>query len=492
MSDSIGQRIAKLVGDNNLDLEDVLFAWQVAQADGRLTTDEIAALQAAVTPLDALLEPAARKLVADLVAGRAELVPPRILLAAIPHGGQADLYQPREEVIALQDALTTLGYPATADGLYGSGTAGRVGEFQAAAGLSRTGQVDSSTLLALNERLLAAGLPVLDLAPRARIRPDQVVALRRGTNTSDNRAIQAALTRLGAQLGVDALRLEADGIFGSGTEAAVKLFQARVYLPETGIVDRTTLGALDAALVAHGLATTGVTGPAAGAGLGGAVELHFYPGDSERKVYVMSGTRELARYGMMGGHDSVVDDPRNPTVDYGPSPAGRYKVERVSPHVSTAWAWSYVPYGAPLREAGDEVEYRDVDGTWHLATGPSGVFAGRNPPPLDAACYRDTAGRLYAVWQLNDFGHLRGQLRSLTSGQIQSHMIHSSPHEETTAAYFRDTSALVDPATAGSVLQFSHGCEHIHPKDLDEMVARGYLAPGTTFVVHGYDEVRTA
>ena len=53
-----------------------------------------------------------------------------------------------------------------------------------------------------------------------------------------------------------------------------------------------------------------------------------------------------------------------------------------------------------------------------------------------------------------------------------------------------DTDRLVDAATALDVLDWSHGCEHIHPRDLDELVSRGVLAPGTPFVVHAYDEVR--
>ena len=120
------------------------------------------------------------------------------------------------------------------------------------------------------------------------------------------------------------------------------------------------------------------------------------------------------------------------------------------------------------------------------------MFAGRNPPPLERASYLDRTGKVYETWRLNDFGHLRGQLKSVRTGAYQGHMIHSSPKNEATAAYFADTDALLDPAKALGVLDWSHGCEHIHPRDLDEMVARGYLAPGTTFVVHGYDEVRAA
>ncbi|MDP2305904.1 MAG: peptidoglycan-binding protein [Pseudomonadota bacterium] len=486
----ISSRLALLVGDANLDLEDILFALQSARADGSLSAEEIAELQASLSSHAALLEPAARRLVDDLIAGRATLIPRRVLLAAVPSGGSPDMYQPRAEVVALQDALTALGHPTAADGLYGRGTTALVVAFQAASALPQTGQVDSATLLALNERLAAMSRPPLDLTPRSRIRPDQVVAVRGGTNRDDNRAIQAGLARLGAQWGDLTLRIEADGAFGPGTEAAVKAFQHRVYLSETGIVDRTTLVAIEDALAAHGLAAIGVSGPPAGAGLGGSVELHFYPGDAERKVYVLKSGRELERYGMVGGQNRFADDPNNPRVDYGPSPAGTYSVIRVSPHASYSWAWSYVPYGAPLREADGEVSFRDVDGAWRIATGPSSTFATRNPPPLPASCYRDTHGKLYGTWRSNDFGHLRGQLKSVRTGTIQGHMLHSSPHQEGTAAYFRDTDDLLDPATALDVLDWSHGCEHVHPRDFDEMVARGFLAPGTTFVVHGYDEVR--
>ena len=135
--------------------------------------------------------------------------------------------------------------------------------------------------------------------------------------------------------------------------------------------------------------------------------------------------------------------------------------------------------------------FRDVDGVWKMATGPSSVFAARNPPPLPRSSYIDGAtGKPYPFWQLNDFGHLRGQLKSLKTGQLQGHMIHSSPGNEETAQYFKDTSTLVNAAEALDRLDYSHGCEHLHPKDFDDLVARGWLAPGTTFVVHGYDERR--
>jgi peptidoglycan hydrolase-like protein with peptidoglycan-binding domain len=486
---TLTQRLGALTQDGNLDLEDLLFAIQSARADGRLSTEELVELQIALAPHRALLEPATQRLVDDLLRGTVLIEPRRVLLAQTP-AGEPDLYQPRAEVLALQDALTVLGLTCKADGVYGAGTASRVRELQSTAGLPQTGQVDTATLLALNERLVAQGREPLDLLPRARIRPDQVVALRGAGDPGDIRAIQAGLGRLAVHLGDPALRAEGDAGFGAATEGAVRAFQRRFYLPETGIVDRTTLATIDEVLTRLGYAATGVVGPTTGVRHAVAAELHFYPGDKERKLYVLQGGREVARYAMVGGRARSEPDPKNPKVPYDPSPSGTYTVVRVSPHASMSWAWSYVPFGAALREVGGEVQYRDLDGTWRFATGPQGAFAGRTPPPLARASYLDEKGKLLEVWQLNDFGHLRAQLKSATTGQIQSHMIHSSPHLQGAAAYFQDTRPLHDPSLAAEVLKFSHGCEHIHPRDLDDLIARGYLAPGTRFVVHGYDEVR--
>ncbi len=53
-------------------------------------------------------------------------------------------------------------------------------------------------------------------------------------------AVQYALARLGFPIGT------VDGQFGPGTERALKAFQATAQLPQTGVVDRATLTALDA------------------------------------------------------------------------------------------------------------------------------------------------------------------------------------------------------------------------------------------------------
>lgn len=479
MSADLSRRLNQLAADGNLDVEDVQTALRLHPLDD----DGRATLGAALATFGDRLEPAARQYVEDLLAGRPAQLIARVLLAPVQRGERPDRYQPRAEVIKLQDALTAVGFPARADGDYGPGTTRAVAALQASLGVAPTGVVDAETLVRLNLRLVEAGHAPLDLSPRARVRPDAVLAMKNGANADDNRAVQAALSTLAAHFGEDAWRVSVDGQFGPRTEAAVSALQRRWYLPETGIVDGATVDALNAALAVAGQPPlTLVGGP-----MVGRVELHFYPGDHELKVYVLREGRVLDTYGMVGGRDAFVDDARS-AVDYSPTPKGRYEVIELNPHASSSWPYSYVPYGAPLREVDGEVEFRDATGAWRVATGPKGVFAGRDPAPLGREAYFAADGTLAPMWLLNDFGHLRGRIRNVVTRNVLTHMIHTSPDLEATSGYFADTAGLVVPDQALRTLRHSHGCAHVHPRDIDELVAKSYLAPGTTFVVHGYDE----
>lgn len=488
MADRLSSRLAALAADHNVDAEDIRLVLDAALEDGALSAAEVSALKAALAARGADFEPAAKAYLDATLNGRAATLPNRVLLAPHPRGAQRELFYSRFDVVKLQEALNTLGVRAGVDGDYGPGTTEAVRTVQRQLNLNPSGFIDSVTLAALNKALEAKGAPLLDLTPRARIRPDRVVAVRHGSNAAQIVALQQGITALGRHFNMPVFQLPATGVFDERMEQVVKALQARSYLPETGIVDESTVAALNAALTAVGLPAVAVAVPDGGAGFKGAVELHFYPGDAEQKVYVISQGRVLDVYGMVGGNAVGKDDPNNPHIDFSPSPKGSYDLVEVSPHASNAWQWSYVPYGSPLREVGGQVQYQDTSGTWQWATGPSSVFAGRNPAPLVRANYLDKEGKLLTSWTLNDFGHLRGRLKSVASGQLQGHMIHPSSFNEGTSAYFTDTDRLRDPATALSVLRHSHGCEHIHPKDMDEIVSKGYLAPGTRFVVHGYDE----
>lgn len=333
MPDPTDARLRALAADGNLDTEDALFAAQAALADGVISALEAQILRSGLAAWGRQFEPAAKRWLEDVLAGKNVTLPNRVLLAATPRGRPQELYQARRDVVALQDALSKLGFATTVDGDFGPGTAASLQAFQKSVRMPESGLLDTATLSRLNEALEARGQAPIDLTPRARIRPDVVVALKHGSNTSDNLKVEEALNRLGRHFAVSELACVADGRYDTATEAAVRAFQRRAYLPETGIVDRVTLRCLDTALGAAALPVTGVVPLSEDAGFDGAVELHFYPHPDEHRLIVKRGGVALDVYGMVGGHATGKADPNNPRVDYSPTPAGTYEVKIGRAHV---------------------------------------------------------------------------------------------------------------------------------------------------------------
>jgi len=118
-------------------------------------------------------------------------------------------------VTALQEALTAAGYPTPAVGRFGSATAASLRRFKADAGLPIT-----STLT-----MAAAQLLGLTPVPSVPTRPGQ-----RGEHVQ---LLQIALRAEG-------FAIAADGRFGPGTKAALKIHQQRTGVKVTGILDAAT------------------------------------------------------------------------------------------------------------------------------------------------------------------------------------------------------------------------------------------------------------
>ena len=131
-----------------------------------------------------------------------------------------------DAVRALQSALIRNGIAVYggADGVFGPKTAEAVADYQQRNGLPSTGVVDTVTAQLL-------GLTASPDLPARGQRGDAV------------RALQQALVDAGIEV-----RGGVDGVFGSGTAAAVEAFQRAKELPATGVVDIRTalaLGLLD-------------------------------------------------------------------------------------------------------------------------------------------------------------------------------------------------------------------------------------------------------
>ncbi len=141
-------------------------------------------------------------------------------------------------------------------------------QFQTDAGISpATGQIDQATVLALDAQLAAdnaddvsagAGTGALRGPLAGDIRLHQIAAGRETIGQGAVGPSVGTVQRTLGQLGIDPGEQNAQ--FGAGTDAAVRRFQAQESLPETGVVDRDTLVALD-----RRAAAAGIDAPPAGA-----------------------------------------------------------------------------------------------------------------------------------------------------------------------------------------------------------------------------------
>ncbi len=135
-------------------------------------------------------------------------------------------------------------------GTGGTGNAGAFGHFGADGGPDAAGRASGGTPALGAAAAAPIGTPGAAPQPRdaalAKAFPRGFQAdVRSGARGDPVLAVQYALGRLGH------LESLADGSFGPKTAAAVSSFQRGAGLPQTGVVDRGTFAALDAAAAAH-------------------------------------------------------------------------------------------------------------------------------------------------------------------------------------------------------------------------------------------------
>ena len=151
-----------------------------------------------------------------------------------PTGNTLQVGARGEKVAQLQKDLARLGYPLTADGVFGAKTDAAVRKFQRDHGLTADGVVGPKTRAALDRAKNDAAPPV----PTA--------TLQKGAKGEQVKQLQNALVRLGFM--TPAEMKTGPGTFGSRTDAALRDFQRSKNLVADGIYGPKTRAALTTAL----------------------------------------------------------------------------------------------------------------------------------------------------------------------------------------------------------------------------------------------------
>jgi hypothetical protein len=202
---------------------------------------------------------------------------------------------------------------------------------------------------------------------------------------------------------------------------------------------------------------------------GGYRDVQAPPGSG--RLYIQVGGRVIATYTARGGPPINMADGSDHTA--GPTAHGVYTLGPGHPIVTSSWPYSQIPWGAEIRQVGDDFQYRPEGAAeWCWASGPSCTLQ----TPLDTDDFTDLEqvvreGQTCLVWNKNDFGRIGWRLQGTAD------FVHTTPDTEMAAAQQQKV-----------VLAPSHGCIHVIPGERDEMTARGYLQGGVKIDVKAYHE----
>lgn len=187
----------------------------------------------------------------------------------------------------------------------------------------------------------------------------------------------------------------------------------------------------------------------------------------------------VAVYDAHGGPATPRDD------GYGsmksPTEAGEYIIVGLWKHVSTGqWPYSMIEWGSPLRESNGIIEVM-ISGKWE----PLKKYVPDSKDDLMNA-YEDLFGKkeMPETWVFNDFGHItcfiakdidKDGVWDKGSEKIHHQFFHTTPPDEASTSRGKPF-----------VLTESHGCIHVRPNDIDEMISHGYIRKGNMVYIHDY------
>ncbi len=201
-----------------------------------------------------------------------------------------------ESVTQLQQRLIASGISVRggADGVFGSGTADALKQFQSAKGLPSTGVVDAATAAALGSVQVPSSSGPSQSSDTQSSASGSLVGLKVGSRGETVKQLQQQLIAAGHRVPGGA-----DGVFGVATATSLSSFQSAAGLKPTAIVDDATVAALAAAPRSGG-------GAGAGGGQGAASPLlGLKYGSTGGAVKTLQETLLKAGVNVRGGADGV-------------------------------------------------------------------------------------------------------------------------------------------------------------------------------------------
>ncbi|MCG6201494.1 L,D-transpeptidase family protein [Psychromonas antarctica] len=212
------------------------------------------------------------------------------------------------------------------------------------------------------------------------------------------------------------------------------------------------------------------------------MELHFYPGHDFLAVINTNG-HATYKFEAMGG-------PREPGTDIRmheqPTTAGHYIIDKAHAYTTPSWGvGSKIRWGTPLQDKGNDIWYQLKNGNWASLLNDFGL------PRQDVITayneiYNLPDNKIIPKKSIfNDFGPIAIRyFKDLNNNQkldgketLLGEMFHTTPDNE--REYEQGKKVVLYP---------SHGCIHLKPADRDTLFGIGAFKPGTTFIVHKYNE----
>jgi hypothetical protein len=198
-----------------------------------------------------------------------------------------------------------------------------------------------------------------------------------------------------------------------------------------------------------------------------------------------------------------------------PTRSGTYKIYKIDyKHVSRNYypTWSSIPWGSPLRW-NPKIKQLEVklNGSWKTL---EDIIPNKEARPTLSMIYFEykklykkifkenmsyiknnsiiippgyrltTTIYLPKTWIFNDFGHLVIKYYNVRTGMRSLQYFHTTP---TTEALIKTDEKRPNEITP-ELLGESHGCTHLIPTDINEMISKKYVKIGNIIKIHSYNE----